>query len=275
MQNFESFLKAGLSASAFQRLNFYPNSQSNMLSQLRATKPSGKTSLYDAVLVGMKRLLELHRLLTALQTSSIWNFVHIIVTDGEDTSSQQKLKDLLALMGIIGMTLQKTVLKTWFIGVDVESNKQALNDLMALSAIGGENSDFMSISNLEIGKVFEKLKIQLGMGKKIDMVQAGNVMAIQQRNVIQINMKQERYVVLFTLDTSGSMEGKKWSKLIEGVGSFLKGLSAEDLVACTTFNEKVLIHDNEMPAEDEEEDDEGNEGLILLKALMALSLQNK
>lgn len=270
----EALFKAGLSAAAFERLNFFPNGQSNLQANLKATRPSGRTSLYDAVFVGIKRLLELYSLLAKLQTSSIWNFVHIIVTDGEDTSSRSQIKELLGMLMFIGMTLQKTVLKTWFIGVDLGSNSQAQRDLMTLSAVGGENSDFMNISDLEIGKVFEKIKVELGMVKNIGMFQKGNVLAVAQKNMLHINVKKEKYVVLFTLDKSESMLGSKWSKLCQGVENFMKGLDENDLVGCTIFNESVSILDNSLPKSDDDDDDE-NEGVLLLKALLALSLGKK
>ena len=298
--DFNTVIKAGLSAATFENLNFFPNSESNLLAQLRATIPNGTTSLYDAIFVGIKRLLELYAILTKFQTSSIWNFVHIIVTDGEDTNSKNELKELLGMMMFIGVTLQKAILKTWFIGVDIDSNKQAQKDIMVLSAVGGDNLDFMNISNLEISKVFEKIKVELGMSKQINMIKTGNVIAVAQKNVMQINVKKERYVVLFTLDKSGSMEGSKWTKLCQGVESFMKGLDDQDLIGCTTFNSEVMILDNEIPRplvseddddEDEDEDDEdededededdddededGNPDLILLNTFMALSLQKK
>ena len=275
MQGLETMLKAGLSATAFQRLNFYPHGQSNLLAQLKATAPSGMTCLYDAVFVGIKRLLELYNLLSKLETSAIWNFVHVIVTDGSDTSSKNDIKELLGMMMFIGMTLQKAILKTWFIGVDIDSDKKAKNDIMALSAAGGENSDFMNISNLEISKVFEKLKIELGMAKRIEMVKAGPLLAINQKNMLQINVKKERYVVLFTLDKSGSMEGQKWTKLCQGVDTFMKGLDDQDLVGCTTFNNEVRILDNSIPRPPVyEDDDDEDPGVMMLKALLALSLKN-
>lgn len=270
----EALFKAGLSAAAFERLNFFPNGQSNLLANLKAARPSGRTSLYDAVFVGIKRLLELYSLLAKLQTSSIWNFVHIIVTDGEDTSSRSELKELLGMLMFIGMTLQKAVLKTWFIGVDLGANSQAQKDLMTLSAVGGENSDFMNISDLEIGKVFEKIKLELGMVKNIGMFQKGNVLAVAQKNTLHINVKKEKYVVLFTLDKSESMLGNKWSKLCQGVENFMKGLDENDLVGCTIFNESVSILDNSLPKSYDDDDDE-NEGVLLLKALLALSLGQK
>lgn len=272
MQSLDVLFKAGLSAAAFERLNFFPNKQSNLLANLKATRPSASTSLYDAVFVGIKRLLELYSLLSKLQTNSIWNFVHIIVTDGEDTSSKTQMKDLLGMLMFIGMTLQKAVLKTWFIGC-LDSNKKAEQDLKMLSAVGGDNSDFMNITELEINKVFEKIKIELGISKGVNMVKAGNVLAIAQKNMLHINVKKERYVVLFTLDKSESMLGSKWSKLCQGVENFMKGLDENDLVGCTLFNDQVSILGNELPRNDDEEEED--EGIMLLKALMALSLMQK
>jgi len=41
-------------------------------------------------------------------------------------------------MAIIGATLNQSTIKTWFIGVDVNNNAQAVRDLTVLSQIGAK-----------------------------------------------------------------------------------------------------------------------------------------
>lgn len=53
-------------------------------------------------------------------------------------------------------------------------------------------------------------------------------------------MKVNHYVVLFTLDISGSMSSN-WGKVCTAVNGFLKNLNPSDLVMGITFNDKVKI----------------------------------
>ena len=247
----EALLRIGFSELLFEKLSFFSKGKSNLLSQLHSVIPSNTTSFFDAMLLGIQRILDLHSLLSKLETSSIWNFVHIIVTDGEDTSSKSALDELLSLMMLIGIAVPKEILKTWIVGVDIQKNKKALADIAAITVLGGENCDFMNISNLEISKVFEKIKIQLGLGKKLALIEGENMIAITQQNFLSIGVKKERYVVLFTLDKSFSMKGQKWKKLCQGVEIFMKGLDDNDLVGCTLFNNNVIILSNEIQNEND------------------------
>ena len=54
-------------------------------------------------------------------------------------------------------------------------------------------------------------------------------------------MEEISYVVLFTLDVSGSMSGTRWKSVCESVENIVDHLSANDLVAGLTFNDKVEI----------------------------------
>lgn len=53
-------------------------------------------------------------------------------------------------------------------------------------------------------------------------------------------MKVNHYIVLFTLDISGSMSNN-WGKVCNAVNGFLGNLGPNDLVMGITFNDKVKI----------------------------------
>ncbi len=47
---------------------------------------------------------------------------------------------------------------------------------------------------------------------------------------------RNRYLVMFTLDASGSMSGSKWTQLKKAIKSFIDQLEDEDLVSAIVFN---------------------------------------
>ena len=49
--------------------------------------------------------------------------MHIVITDGADTSSNTKVEDLGAIFLILGKTIPKECLRTIFIGIDLENDK--------------------------------------------------------------------------------------------------------------------------------------------------------
>ena len=52
-------------------------------------------------------------------------------------------------------------LKNYFIGIDLEKNTQGFVELMAVSTLGGENSEIFNCTNYDVTKIFEKIKISI------------------------------------------------------------------------------------------------------------------
>ena len=69
-----------------------------MMSRLNAIEPSGGTAMRDSLLAGTGLVLKLNQALMQLGEAEHWNFVHIIITDGQDTSSKASLEDTAAAM---------------------------------------------------------------------------------------------------------------------------------------------------------------------------------
>jgi len=255
MQNNEEFQKAlisaGLSLALLDELGFEFATQSNLVQKLRGITPIGRTSMRDAVMIGIDLLLRLHTILKSLGTAQVWNFVHIVLTDGEDTSSKSTLNDSINIMRRISQEIQVNVLKTYIIGVNVNANDVALNELKALANAGGENSEFHNVSDVEISQIFERIIVLLGIVNRTNVVAMSNenqslVVATEQREPA-ILLKEQRYVCLFTLDMSHSMKGNKWNTVCNSVASFISYLGPTDLVAGIVFNEQSLILLNKRP----------------------------
>ena len=78
--------------------------------ELRDMKPKGNTALRDSWVQGTKIILDLNKLLNQLKTGDIWNFVHIVVTDGDDNASKTTFEEAGAFSLVIGNALPKKVL---------------------------------------------------------------------------------------------------------------------------------------------------------------------
>jgi len=244
-------ISAGISLALLEELGFEFAGNSTLVPKLRSISPKGDTAMRDAVMTGIKIMLDLYNVLARLGTSQVWNYVHIVLTDGEDNSSKSSLHESLNVMNLISQKIHVHALKTYFIGVNVNSNNRALNDLQALANAGGENAEFFNISDVEISQIFEKIKVSLGILQRTQFVGVSNqqqsAFAVTQQNDAFLLFKEQKYVCLFTLDMSGSMSGNKWGKVCDSVASFLRYLGPKDLVAGIVFNQQALILLNKRP----------------------------
>jgi len=62
-------------------------------------------------------------------------------------------------MLLIGMTIPVKMMKTFFIGVNIKNNKVALEELLALRLLSGENAELYTIDGFEIADIFQKIKV--------------------------------------------------------------------------------------------------------------------
>ena len=51
--------------------------------------------------------------------------------------------------------------------------------------------------------------------------------------------KVNRYLVMFTIDSSGSMSGSKWTSLKRAINNFIDKLAEDDLVSAIVFSDKI------------------------------------
>lgn len=241
----QTMAKAGVAMSLFSGLGFEFADKSSLSAKLKAISPSGSTAMRDAIMTATTMMLELWRIISTLGGHNVWNFVHIVLTDGDDNASKTSLDDASAVMYTIGRTLNVSVLKTYFIGVDLLSNSKAAREIATLALSGGENAEYFNINEVQINEIFEKIKVGLGILQRTQMVgvASGNVAAVAYQKQIDpvLLVKKQKYVVLFTLDVSGSMSGSKWRRVCESVSRFTSFLGAEDLVGGIVFNDTVKI----------------------------------
>ncbi|CAG9315790.1 unnamed protein product [Blepharisma stoltei] len=234
-------LNAIATALIMSALGFEPADRCTINQKLSRLSPSGGTALRDSVETGLGLILRLNAELNKLGTGEVWNFLHIVITDGEDTSSETSLEELGGIFYLVGRTIPTSRCKTAFIGIEL--NNKELAELAVLSALGGDNCDLYNANNVSLNEIFQRISVNVGLQRQVGIVgvQTNNMSALmfQQRNSPVLQIRRNRFAVLLNLDFSGSMEGKKWQALRNSVAAFLRNLQDGDLVSCVLFNGQV------------------------------------
>lgn len=232
-----------ISALILEELGFEDASETTVPDKLKKIYPQGGTSLRDSIFNGCKLLIDLLQLLQKTGTADRWNFAHVILTDGLDEHSKSSLEQTLALMAVIGQKLNVKSLKIILIGVGVSA--KAENELKLLAKAGGENADYYSVGNTEIGKIFQRITVNLGLQKRQEVMgvtsNQGTALFVQEKVSPMLSLQLQRFAVLLNLDVSGSMSGQKWSSLCQAVDRFADFLGEQDLLAALVFNHQTKL----------------------------------
>ena len=241
----DALLRAGFSLAILSELGFEPATLSQIPKKITEISPIGSTAMRDAVIEGITLLLQLNTILIQLGTGNVWNFVHIVITDGDDTCSKTSVEQTCELLKLINCTIPEQMLKTWFIGIDLNQHGVAAQNMLKFCKTGQKNTEFMNITDLEIGSIFEKIILKLGIQQNTGLIgihnqdsNQVNLLAFTEQKV-GVSITEQRFVVLFNLDFSSSMSGSKWTQVCNSVERFVKYLGKDDLVAAVIFNDKV------------------------------------
>ncbi len=76
------------------------------------------------------------------------------------------------------------------------------------------NGSFFDVSNSDIENIFQKISLSLGIVTKTAIIgfndgEKRGVIAAQGKQ-LQLGIRKNNYLVMFTIDGSGSMSGSKW-----------------------------------------------------------------
>jgi len=211
-----------------------------VVKRLTRVEPKGQTALRDAVVVGIAHMLKVKSLLMKLGALK-HKFVHVVLTDGEDTASKGSHDELKGFFRRLGTELGD-LCKTYFIGVGLNwKEKQGLEQIASL---GGDSVELFNCQDVEISNVFNRISIGLGIRRQIVAMEHQGMVLAAKRDQLALQITENKFLVLFTLDMSGSMSGGRWRKVVQAVATFMHGLKEHDIVGCVLFNEKpVLITD--------------------------------
>eukprot|EP01084_Bolivina_argentea_P087680 158350_1 len=205
--------------------------------RLNAINPSGTTLLRDAVVKGMLLMLELKGLLQEIGALNR-KFVHIVLTDGADTGSKASLDLVRAFFFKVGEELGN-LCKTYFIGCDVA--KKELIELATIAILGGDACELFECSDNNVDDIFDHIQIDLGIRTEYAGIIGGGGAMFAEKKSLFAQVQKKNFLVLFTLDVSGSMRGKRWNAVIRAMRNFLNNLDEDDILGCVLFNHKVEL----------------------------------
>jgi Mg-chelatase subunit ChlD len=224
-------------------LGFEPASSSSLSSRLNSLSPSGGTALRDAVKSGLGMILKLNETLSSLGQADQFCFVHIVITDGDDTSSSTSLEELALIFYSLNQVVPLDRCSTAFVGVEL--NRTAAEQLLVLKMFGGDSCNAYQVSNVDIGEIFNRISVDVGLVRQVNVVgvRDGNrtAMMVQQRTAPVLTLRRKRFAVLLNLDFSGSMAGYRWNTLRNSAAMFVRSLQEGDIVSCLLFNDRVSL----------------------------------
>ena len=216
---------------------------------LNQIQPTGGTAFRDALMGGCHMLINLHQFLQETGQGDTWNLVHVILTDGDDAGSKTSLMDAVKVMYVIGQLVNVKMLKIIFIGVGV--SQKAQQEMQLLAKAGGENAEYYSANDANIGAIFQRITVKLGLEKRRNIIGVANNQgaAFLVRDEINpfLHIEQQSFAVLFNLDVSGSMSGQKWSSVVQSVSRFTNFLGDNDIIAAMVFNHEAKLLANMSP----------------------------
>jgi Mg-chelatase subunit ChlD len=235
-----------LAAVLLGSLGFQAVGNNDVMARLNAITPSGGTAMRDSLLTGVTLILKVNEALMQIGEAENWHFVHIIITDGQDTESKASLEDTAAMMYLIGQTIPISRCRTIIIGIDLGMDPQATIELITLQQLGGENCEIYEIGSVEISDLFQRIQVSLGIVQQrgVGVVQTASgqrAVVVAQRNQPVMQVSRTSFAVIFNVDISGSMSGSRYQRVKQSVGQFLASTPPDDLVAGICFNSAVNL----------------------------------
>ena len=196
----------------------------------------GSTALRDAVCEGVAKLLKTKTIIPQISERIDHKFIHIVITDGQDNKSKCSLTDLSALFLMMGVELGD-LCKTFFVGISL--GDQELKQLQQLALLGGDSCELINEDASKIDDIFDRIAVSLGISVQYGLYNSNNTNYVSKTEALEMTFKHQKYCVLFTLDTSGSMRGQRWTKLCLAIKLFCSKLKKSDLFGCQLFSNEV------------------------------------
>mmetsp|Transcript_86676 Transcript_86676/g.106343 ORF Transcript_86676/g.106343 Transcript_86676/m.106343 type:complete len:320 (+) Transcript_86676:75-1034(+) len=224
-----------------EQVDFYLANADNLgrfVSHLMGYRCGGSTALRDSVFYGIIKLINTKVVMSKITDQIDHKFIHIVITDGEDTSSKITLNELSGLFLRMGLELGD-LCKTFFIGISLDDDE--LKQLEQLALLGGDSCELINEDVDKMDDIFSRIALSLGIEVEYNVCKSndGSKSVSVTDASWAMKLEHQKYCVLFTLDTSSSMSGQKWKKLCLSILLFCKKLNKTDLFACQLFSNDV------------------------------------
>ena len=216
------------------------------MAKLHAITPRGSTVLYDAIMAAAVQI----QAIKAVTDEAIkearesgegqgvnFKFVNIVLTDGEDTGSEHNLPQCQKFMAVMDRVFSDSPGHTFLIGIG-SSNFGALQRIAAVS----KSVEYMTCRNESaIKDIFDRIEICVGIRQRTAILaardQEGNAVGLVARQrQVQLGVSVNRFVVILTIDRSGSMSGYRWKQTLVSVIECIQHLTEHDLFGVQVFS---------------------------------------
>lgn len=166
--------------------------------------------MHDAMVLGFHSMIKLQERFHQEKVGGIWQFVHMVLTDGDDNSSTVSQDELKVLSQELISKIPQEFLKQYFIGVQLDDNQRAKMRELSSRA----KAEYLDANDSEVEKIFNKITISLGLKVRRQtayLVTDEEALTVRNEQVaLQLRAERRRYMLLFTIDGSGSMSGNRW-----------------------------------------------------------------
>ena len=169
---------------------------------------------------------------------TIYRFLYIVLTDGEDTSSQASLRDIQNIYRKMGQEIGDEMFKTFFIGINLEYRAQ--RELQSIANVAGDCAELFNCRDVEISDIFQRIKLSVGLETRIAIASDGNNIVGARADRVVLQAEKQKFLVLFDLDMRGSMIGQRWRLLQDALAQFFNVLEDSDMIGCVLFNHKAV-----------------------------------
>jgi len=240
-EQMEQFIALLASVVLIEKAGFDLASQENcdnIIAKLKTVKCENRTLLRDGICIGISHLLKLKAVLLRLKAFADYKFIHIVLTDGEDTGSTTTVAELKQLFTILNKEIGDAC-KTFFIGIQLDT--QGTKELKEIVSLAGDAAEFHRCDDVGISDIFNRIQLQLVRRQEVAVIGNEQMAIVATRQNYGLQLAVNHYLVLFTLDTSGSMAGARWKQVVASVTAFLQSMPSRDIFGILLFNDKIRI----------------------------------
>ena len=160
-----------------------------------------------------------------------------MLTDGADNRSQHTLTDTQRIFLQLGREIGD-ICTTYFIGIGLGYQEKA--QLQSIADLGGDAAQLYNCQDVQLTDIFDRIKVQIGIRRDVAVVTDGTSYLAAQRDQLYLTAEHQKFLVLFTIDKSGSMSGGRWRRVCGAINGFCQGMGQNDILGVILFNEKVV-----------------------------------
>jgi hypothetical protein len=119
---------------------------------------------------GIALILKVNTELLRYGTAHYWNFMNIVITDGDDNSSSHSKNELKKIFQQVNYSIPSERCKTVLVGVGL--GRSARKEFNEYSDVGGQNCQFIEGDSAEIEEIFQRIQVDFAIWRETNVVAA-------------------------------------------------------------------------------------------------------